>query len=596
MRLSTFSRGAPRRAIFLKSGAIALALAAFAPAETENAVANGDTRTISLYHSHTQESITATFRVNGAYDYATLEKLNWFLRDWRRDEPTKMDPRLFDAVWETYRETGSQQPIVIVSAYRSPETNAMLRRRSRAVAEFSQHMLGKAMDMHYQDVPMSRVREIAMHLQRGGVGYYPTAGSPFVHMDVGSVRAWPRMTYDQLARLFPDGKTVHLPSNGQPLARYEEARAEIESRNGVSVPTIAQVRSKGFFETLFGGGEDDKVVAAAPAGGGPRVGGDNRVAGFIEKSRGSNAATRLAAARAGGATAYAPSATGVDENNAAGFFVADANRQSPAVARAEQNLPRGETYVSPAPVVVAARAEPQKPTVLPEPSQPAAAIVKPAPEPDAAQAVVAPIPPRRPTELALNLPQTVVAPLPPARPTELARAPDFGPRATRSAGLPNVIITGGTAPVAASVTGALAYAPASVIAPEAPKPAPRSLFGKVVAPVGAQPIGLRATVRDRRGEDALAHLDRANFRALTAPVEVASSSPTAVGPVVTGLRKASRNDMSGLVFAAPAGIATRFDTSASATANGSFSGPAVRPLPGWQRASLSGANPPNGIN
>ena len=332
----------------MKSGLAALALVALAPAETQNAVANGETRTISLYHSHTKESITATFRVNGAYDYATLEKLNWFLRDWRRDEPTKMDPRLFDAIWETYRESGSQQPIVIVSAYRSPETNAMLRRRSRAVAEFSQHMLGKAMDMHYQDVPMSRVREIAMHLQRGGVGYYPTAGSPFVHMDVGSVRAWPRMSYDQLARLFPDGKTVHLPSNGQPLARYEEARAEIESRNGVSVPTIAQVQSKGFFASLFGGGDDEE--SAAPVRGGPRVGGDQRVAGFIDRSRGTNAATRLAARGAPGA---APSPGVADENSTAAFFLADAARRSPAVERAERDLPRGQTYLAPAPVVVA---------------------------------------------------------------------------------------------------------------------------------------------------------------------------------------------------------------------------------------------------
>ena len=86
-----------------------LALVGFAltPSITETAVANGDTRTISLIHAHTRETITATFRSNGSYDSAVLEKLNWFLRDWRRDEPIKMDPRLFDLVWEAYRESGS---------------------------------------------------------------------------------------------------------------------------------------------------------------------------------------------------------------------------------------------------------------------------------------------------------------------------------------------------------------------------------------------------------------------------------------------------------------------------------------------------------
>ncbi|MGH6842093.1 MAG: DUF882 domain-containing protein, partial [Methylocella sp.] len=116
------------------------------PSSTETAAANGDTRTLNLYHSHTGESIQATFRVNGSYDPAVLEKLNWFLRDWRNNDRTRMDPRLFDVIWEAYRNAGATQPIVIVSAYRSPATNAMLRRRSQGVAERSQHILGRAMD------------------------------------------------------------------------------------------------------------------------------------------------------------------------------------------------------------------------------------------------------------------------------------------------------------------------------------------------------------------------------------------------------------------------------------------------------------------
>ena len=87
--------------------------------------------------SHTNESGSFTFMVNGVYDQAVLDKLNWFCRDWRLNEPTKMDPHLFDIVWEVYRESGSTQPIDVLSGYRSPQTNAMLRRRSRQVAEHS---------------------------------------------------------------------------------------------------------------------------------------------------------------------------------------------------------------------------------------------------------------------------------------------------------------------------------------------------------------------------------------------------------------------------------------------------------------------------
>jgi len=199
-------------------------LATLAPNALESAVANGDTRTLFLYHSHSKETIAATFRTGGHYDGQVLEKLNWFLRDWRTDGPTHMDPRLFDTLWEAYRSagrnTGPDDPIVVVSAYRSPETNAMLRRRSSAVAEHSQHMLGKAMDSTMPALSMEKLREIAMRMQRGGVGYYPNANTPFVHIDVGGVRHWPRMNYDQLVRLFPDGKTVHIPSNGHPLPGY----------------------------------------------------------------------------------------------------------------------------------------------------------------------------------------------------------------------------------------------------------------------------------------------------------------------------------------------------------------------------------------
>ncbi|WP_267355005.1 MULTISPECIES: DUF882 domain-containing protein [unclassified Methylobacterium] len=240
-------------------------------AETENAVANGDTRALTIYHTHTQESATITFKRDGRYDRAALEQMNWLLRDWRINEPTKMDPRLFDTVWEAYRQVGSGQAIHIVSAYRSPGTNAMLRRRSKMVAEYSQHMLGKAMDFYLPDVPIDRIREVGLRMQRGGVGWYPHAGTPFIHLDVGSVRMWPRMTHDQLARVFPDGKTVHLASDNRPFPRYEEAKAEILARGGTVAGITTQMAGGGeeedgpglfgFLASLFGGGRSAEPPA-----------------------------------------------------------------------------------------------------------------------------------------------------------------------------------------------------------------------------------------------------------------------------------------------------------------------------------------------
>jgi uncharacterized protein YcbK (DUF882 family) len=199
----------------------------------QTVVANGDTRSITLQHTHRDDQITVTFKREGRYDEAALAKLNYFLRDWRNDEQIRMDPRLFDVLWEVYREVDAKTPIRIVSSYRSPKTNAMLRRRSRAVAQYSQHMLGKAIDFNIEGVSLDALRAAGMRLQRGGVGFYP--GS-FVHMDVGSVRHWPRMSHDQLVRVFPNGRTVHIPSDGQPLPGYALALADIEKR-GSSAPS-----------------------------------------------------------------------------------------------------------------------------------------------------------------------------------------------------------------------------------------------------------------------------------------------------------------------------------------------------------------------
>jgi uncharacterized protein YcbK (DUF882 family) len=214
----------------------------------QNAVADGETRTLSLHHVHTGEALTITYKRDGRYDQAALEKLNWMLRDWRREQQIQMDPHLFDVIWEVYREVGAKETVEVVCGYRSPETNAMLRHRSRytGVAQFSQHMLGRAMDFYIPGVALEDIRVSGLRLQRGGVGFYPTSGSPFVHLDTGNVRHWPRMTREQLVRVFPDGKTVHVPSDGRPLARYADALAEIERHGGsASQTSLAEAAAAG---------------------------------------------------------------------------------------------------------------------------------------------------------------------------------------------------------------------------------------------------------------------------------------------------------------------------------------------------------------
>ncbi|ATU93615.1 hypothetical protein BLM14_03025 [Phyllobacterium zundukense] len=255
-------------------------LMVFAPMLFASAQASAETRTLRLYFIHTKERAEITFKKNGRYQQDGLNKLNKFLRDWRRNEPTKMDPRLFDLVWQIYQNVGGRDYINVVSAYRSPATNSMLRSRSRGVAQKSQHMLGRAMDWYLPGVKLSTLRVAALKFQAGGVGYYPTSGSPFVHTDVGSVRHWPRMSRRELLAVFPDGKTLHVPSDGKPLPGYEQALAAYESRkrSGSSIQIASASSSTGrrgktLFGVLFGGGADEEedtgessvAVASAPS-------------------------------------------------------------------------------------------------------------------------------------------------------------------------------------------------------------------------------------------------------------------------------------------------------------------------------------------
>ena len=232
--------------------------------------AGGETRSLKIYYVHTGEKAVITYKRNGKFDPDGLEKLNRILRDWRKNQPTKMNPRLFDLIWEVYRESGSHEFIYVICGFRSPGTNEMLRTRSAhtGVAKKSQHMLGNAMDFYIPDVKLTKLRELGMKLQVGGVGYYPTSGSPFVHMDVGGVRAWPRMDRQDLVRLFPDGKTMHIPADGRPLPGYQQAVADYKRRMSSDDIQIASSSSprRGFFARLFGGGGADEEEDNAESG------------------------------------------------------------------------------------------------------------------------------------------------------------------------------------------------------------------------------------------------------------------------------------------------------------------------------------------
>ncbi|MHA1574266.1 MAG: YcbK family protein, partial [Alphaproteobacteria bacterium] len=143
------------------------------------------------------------------------------MRDWRENTEVEIDPRLVDLLWEMHTELESKEPIHIICGYRSAKTNNMLRRTRGGQAKRSFHISGKAIDASFPDVPVKRMRYSALVRERGGVGYYPTSGIPFVHVDVGRVRAWPRVPRYELALLFPNGKTKHRPTKGGPITRKD---------------------------------------------------------------------------------------------------------------------------------------------------------------------------------------------------------------------------------------------------------------------------------------------------------------------------------------------------------------------------------------
>ena len=200
---------------------LAVALVSAGIAASQSVAVSNSTRTISLYHIHTKETLTVTYKKDGKFVPDALKKINWHMRDWRENTQVEIDPRLIDLLWEMHTELGSKEPIHIICGYRSAKTNNMLRRTRGGQAKRSFHITGKAIDASFPDVPVKRMRYSALIRERGGVGYYPTSGIPFVHVDTGRVRAWPRVPRYELALLFPNGRTKHRPSKGGPITRKD---------------------------------------------------------------------------------------------------------------------------------------------------------------------------------------------------------------------------------------------------------------------------------------------------------------------------------------------------------------------------------------
>jgi uncharacterized protein YcbK (DUF882 family) len=149
---------------------------------------SADQRQLSFYHTHTQRNLQVTYAIGGEYVESALAEINVFLADFRNGEQLVIDPALLDLIYDVRESLGGSGAFEVISAYRSPETNAMLRSKSSGVAKNSQHLLGNAIDVRLRGVSTVVLRDAAVSLQRGGVGYYQS--SDFVHIDTGRVRRW----------------------------------------------------------------------------------------------------------------------------------------------------------------------------------------------------------------------------------------------------------------------------------------------------------------------------------------------------------------------------------------------------------------------
>ncbi len=174
-----------RRRSLLKAALGGLIASILPPLRRADAV---DERRLDFFHTHTGKHLDVIFKRGDAYVPEGLVQINEFLSDFRTGDVNDMDPQLLDLIYDLRQALGSNGTYEVISGYRSPQTNDMLRSRSSGVAKNSQHLYGKAIDIRLSDVELHKLRDTAIAMQRGGVGYY--ADSNFVHIDTGRVRRW----------------------------------------------------------------------------------------------------------------------------------------------------------------------------------------------------------------------------------------------------------------------------------------------------------------------------------------------------------------------------------------------------------------------
>ena len=150
------------------------------------AISENEKRFIHLYNEHTGEEFKSMYKVNGIYVKKELIRFNYFMRDFRTHEVINIDPRLLDILYSLNKKLESEKPLIVISGYRSPKTNEMLRKNTYGVAKHSYHIIGRAIDITSEHYSVKKIASIARHLRKGGVGQYNH--SHFVHIDTGRVR------------------------------------------------------------------------------------------------------------------------------------------------------------------------------------------------------------------------------------------------------------------------------------------------------------------------------------------------------------------------------------------------------------------------
>ena len=178
----------PGRRAILGFGLVGAAALTFLPRAVMASSTGADGRTLGFFNTHTNEILKATYWRDGAYDKGAIKDINQILRDHRSGEVYAMDLPLLDLLVDLHRRAESKKPFEIISGYRSPQSNATLASASGGGAKKSLHMQGKAIDIRLRDVKLGNLRETALAMKLGGVGYYPK--SDFVHVDTGRVRQW----------------------------------------------------------------------------------------------------------------------------------------------------------------------------------------------------------------------------------------------------------------------------------------------------------------------------------------------------------------------------------------------------------------------